>query len=64
MAQLLSEQLADPAWARLDRAEDQLMLLLAAEQTDPGSTGCDDRDFADELQEIAAAKTALEANHG
>ena len=64
MPQRQSQWLADPAWARLDRAEDSLMLLLAAEMSDPGSGGCDDLDFADQLQAIATEKAALEANRG
>ena len=64
MAQFLSELLAAPAWARLDRQEDSLELLLAAEMTDPGSSGCDDLDFTDELQVIATAKAALEVARG
>ena len=64
MLKTQSQWLADPAWARLDRAEDRLMAALAAEMTDPGSTGCDDRDFGDELREIAAEKAALEVPHG
>jgi hypothetical protein len=30
---------SDPRWQRLDREEDSLMGILAAEMTDPGSTG-------------------------
>ena len=56
--------LVDPAWARLDRQEDSLELLLAAEMTDPESSGCDDLDFSEEFQAIAVAKTALEVNRG
>ena len=34
------EQLqSDPRWQRLDREEDSLMGILAAEMADPGSTG-------------------------
>ena len=31
--------MSDPRWRRLDREEDSLMGILAAEMTDPGSTG-------------------------
>ena len=47
------------AAARLDRQEDSLMAGLAAELTDPGSTGCEDHDFEDEIQHIA-----MELNRG
>jgi hypothetical protein len=30
---------SDPRWQRLDREQDSLMAILAAEMTDPGSTG-------------------------
>ena len=30
---------SDPRWQRLDREEDSLMGILAAEMADPGSTG-------------------------
>lgn len=59
MAKNLSALLASPEWVRLDRQEDSLMAGLAAELTDPGSTGCEDRDFEDEIQHIA-----MELNRG
>ena len=62
MTRNLSELLADPDWVHLDREEDLLMALTACELTDPGSTGCD-RDFGDEIHQIAAQKAALEVSH-
>ena len=38
------------------------MNKLASELTNPGSSGCDERDFPDELWELAAAKAALEVS--
>lgn len=38
------------------------MAELASELTNPGCSGGDDRDFPNELQELAAAKAALEVD--
>ena len=62
MSKILNQLHANPAWRRLDREEDRILSLLRDELCSPGSTGCS-RDFASELQEIAAEKAALEISH-